>query len=185
MKILIWPASLREKSLNKRLARLIDGRLKEKGIETDLIDFSKFEMPLFDNDHLELNGIPKSTVYLSKKILINDALVIVSPEYNYGVPGPLKNAIDWLSRVRPYPTTDKICFLASASPSLSGGVKGLISLRPILSFMKAWVVPEMFSLAKADTAFESDKKLVNNELDEMLHKSLERLILATTSLKLE
>lgn len=181
MRILVFAGSLRKDSVNKKLATVIAGKLDVLGAEVDLADFREFEMPLFDGDLEVLEGIPAGTQELADRIAIADAIVIVSPEYNYGVPGPLKNAIDWLSRIRPYPTIGKICFLASAAPSMVGGARGLIAIRPALSFMGLWLSGDSFSLAQANKAFGDDGGLIDDGLDKMLDGMLDRFVKVTGS----
>lgn len=180
MKILVWPGSLREQSLNRKLACLISKKLTAFNVEVDLIDFREYPMPLFDGDIQNTSGVPETTIGLAKKISDCDGFVLVMPEYNYGVPGPVKNAIDWLSRIRPYPTSGKIGFLSSASPSLVGGARGLISVRPTLSFMGAWLMPDAFSLANAPQAFDSESSLKDDELDDMLLEMLKKFVNAAS-----
>jgi len=184
LKILIWPGSLRQGSLNRKLARAIDAKLFERGVETDHIDFRDYDMPLYDGDIEADQGLPAATTALAEKISNCDGLVLVTPEYNFGVPGPVKNAIDWMSRIKPYPTTGKTCFLASAAPGLVGGGRGLIALRPTLSFMGAWLVPDSFSLAQAGQAFGEDGGLVSEDIDNMLDGMLDQFLAAAESLKL-
>ena len=149
--------------------------------ERDLAKFREFEMPLFDGDLQAADGVPAGTQQLANRIGASDGVVIVSPEYNYGVPGPLKNAIDWLSRFRPFPTAGKTCFLASAAPGLVGGARGLIALRPALSFMGMWLSGDSFSLAQANQAMVGGK-IVDDELDEMLDGMLDRFTKVTSSI---
>ncbi|MEK9685128.1 MAG: NAD(P)H-dependent oxidoreductase [Rhodospirillaceae bacterium] len=182
MNILVWPGSLREGSLNRRLAEVIAGKLSHQGIGADLINFRDFEMPLYDGDLESSTGIPNSVSALAEKISGCDGWILVTPEYNFGVPGPVKNAIDWLSRIRPYPTSNKTCFLASAAPGLVGGARGLIALRPTLSFMGSWLVPDSFSLAEAANSFGPEGQLKDEALDKMLSQMLDKFIHATKNL---
>lgn len=185
MRILVFAASLRKASLNKKLAALIRQKLEAAGAEVDFADLGDFPMPLYDGDLEASAGIPAGTSQLADRISGADGIVIVSPEYNYGVPGPLKNAVDWLSRIRPYPTIGKPGFLASAAPSVVGGARGLIALRPSLSFMGMWLSGDSFSLASAGQAFNDDGTLKNEDLNGMLDGMLGRFVKATDSLKLD
>tara|TARA_Y100000814_G_C12271452_1_gene381923 strand:+ start:30 stop:635 length:606 start_codon:yes stop_codon:yes gene_type:complete len=184
MRIFAFAGSLRKESLNHQLAKIIGYKLQDLKFEVDLAKFSEFDMPLFDGDLQSASGIPDGTQKLADRISTADGLVIVSPEYNHGVPGPLKNAIDWLSRIRPFPTTGKPCFLASAAPGLVGGARGLIAMRPALSFMGAWISGESFSLAQANQMM-AEGKIVNDELDQMLNGMLERFTKVTASLQIK
>ena len=185
MRLFIFAASLRKESLNKKLATLIAGKLERLGADVDHADFREFDMPLFDGDLEASDGIPSGTQALADRILAADGVIIVSPEYNFGVPGPLKNAIDWLSRIRPYPTIGKPCFLASAAPSLVGGSRGIIALRPALSFMGMWLSGDSFSLAQAAQAFDEQGGIKDEALDKMLDGMLKRFVKVTGSLKIE
>ena len=82
-----------------------------------------------------------------------DALIIAAPEYNASMPGVLKNAIDWASRIRPQPFNGRHALLMSASPSMVGGNRGLWATRVPLEHLGARVYPDMFSLARAHEAF--------------------------------
>jgi len=185
MRIFIFAASLRKGSLNKKLASLIAGKLETYGVEVDHADFRAFDMPLYDGDLEASAGIPAGTQALADRISAADGTVIVSPEYNYGVPGPLKNAVDWLSRIKPYPTTGKPAFLASAAPGLVGGARGLIALRPALSFLGMWLSGDSFSLAQAGQAFDEQGGLKDEALDGMLDGMLDRFVRVTGSLKID
>ena len=93
--------------------------------------------------------------------------MISSPEYNYSVPGTLKNLIDWTSRIRPQPFKGKNILVMSASPAMAGGSRGLWHLRVPLEGLGAFVYPEMFSLSIAYDAFDpqgnlKDKNLMSN-----------------------
>ena len=185
MRLFIFAASLRKDSFNKKLATLIAGKLKGLGAEMDHADFREFDMPLFDADLEASDGIPAGTQALANRISAADGTIIVSPEYNFGVPGPLKNAIDWLSRIRPYPTIGKPGFLASAAPSLVGGSRGIIALRPSLSFMGMWLSGDSFSLAQAGQAFDEHGGIKDEVLDKMLDGMLDRFVKVTDSLKID
>ncbi|MEE2954761.1 MAG: NAD(P)H-dependent oxidoreductase [Pseudomonadota bacterium] len=181
MRILVFAGSLRKESFNKKLATIIAKKIGKLGVEVDHPNFREFLMPIYDGDLEASDGLPGGTIALGQRIGASDGLVIVSPEYNFGVPGPLKNAIDWLSRIRPYPTIGKTCFLASAAPSLVGGARGLIALRPSLSLMGMWLSGDSFSLAQAGQAFSDEDGLGDKELEKMLDGMLESFILFTKS----
>ncbi len=73
------------------------------------------------------------------------------------MPGTLKNILDWVSRVKPAPTPNLVCFLLSASPSMVGGYRGLQALRIPLETMGVIVLPDMFALAQAKTPEDVDR----------------------------
>jgi chromate reductase, NAD(P)H dehydrogenase (quinone) len=98
--------------------------------------------------------------------------VIVSPEYIASMPGSLKNAIDWLSRLHPQPFNERQWMLLSASPSMAGANRGLWSLRVPLEHLSSRVYPDMFSLAQAHQAFDDAGSLFNHELHMRLDQTI-------------
>lgn len=151
LRVLVFSASLREKSLNTVLARLAAEQAKRIGAVVDLARMEEFDVPSLDPD-MEPNAMPPGAVEFHKRLVANDAFVIASPEYNASMPGLLKNAIDWASRFRPQPFHEKHALLMSASPSMVGGNRGLWALRIPLEHLGARVFPDMFSLATAHQA---------------------------------
>jgi chromate reductase, NAD(P)H dehydrogenase (quinone) len=151
LRVLVFSASLREKSLNTVLARLAAEEARRFGAVVDLARMEEFDAPSFDPE-VEDEGMPPGAVEFNKRLHANDAFVISSPEYNGSMPGLLKNAIDWASRFRPQPFHEKHALLLSASPSMAGGNRGLWALRIPLEHLGARVFPDMFSLAVAHQA---------------------------------
>jgi NAD(P)H-dependent FMN reductase len=120
-------------------------------------------MPLYDGD-LQLDaGIPAAAERLGGRLSAAQGMLIASPEYNYSLPGSLKNAIDWLSRLKPQPLRGRSCFLLSASNNQYGGIRGLWQLRVPLEGLGVVVNPDMFTLPWAEKAFGEDGTLVDPE----------------------
>jgi chromate reductase len=90
--------------------------------------------------------------------------VISSPEYNASMPDLLKNAVDWVSRASPQPFNERHGLLMSASPSMVGGNRGLWAMRVPLEHLGAGVYPDMFSLARAHTAFDEHGGIADEQL---------------------
>ncbi len=109
MKLLIFAGSLRVDSCNKKFAREALRLVQEAGIDAELVDLKDYHMPVYDGDLETASGIPEFTVKLGKKIASADALIISTPEYNGGIPGILKNVVDWLSREKPVLLLINIC----------------------------------------------------------------------------
>ena len=164
VRVLVFAASLRAGSLNGRLAERVRWVLERHGAAVDLARMSDFDVPSFNHDVEARDGLPAGARELNRRLLANDAFVIVSPEYNASMPGHLKNVIDWVSRVRPQPFHARHALLLSASPSMAGGNRGLWSLRIPLEHLGARVFPDMFSLAQADKAFHADGELADERL---------------------
>ena len=149
MKIFAIAGSLRKDSFNRRLLEIASAVARREGAEVDLASLRDFEMPFYDGDLEAASGPPAGAQALAARITAADGLMIASPEYNYSVPAVLKNAIDWVSRLKPMPLRGKRAFLLSASLSLVGGNRGLWALRMPLEVLGVHVMPEMYSLATA------------------------------------
>jgi NAD(P)H-dependent FMN reductase len=176
MKIFLMAASLRQDSCNQRLAVVVSSILNhfdEPFIDLDFCDFRKFDMPLYDGDIESSTGLPNGVTQFIEHINSADGAIFISPEYNYSIPGPFKNLIDWVSRGKPQPWRNKPILMMSASPALAGGSRGLLQLRIPLIACGAHVFPFTFSLANADEAFDVDGKLISKQNE----KSLKRLLL--------
>ena len=173
VRILVFAASLRQGSLNGRLAALAATVAAEKGGVVDRADLVDFECPSYDGDVEAEEGIPAGAGRLRERLLGADAFLIVSPEYNASMPGALKNAIDWTSRFRPQPFNGRQGLLMSASPSMAGGNRGLWSLRIPLEHLGARVYPDMFSLSQAHQAFDAEGRIANSTLQQRFAMTIE------------
>jgi chromate reductase len=172
LRILIFSASLRQDSLNKRLAELAASVVAENGGVADLTDMSSFDCPSYNQDLESESSIPAGAEEFKNRILANDAFIISSPEYNGSMPGLLKNSIDWVSRFRPQPFNERHALLMSASPSMGGGNKALWSLRMPLEHLGANVFPNMFSLAIAHKAFSAEGEIADKTLAKRFEENL-------------
>jgi NAD(P)H-dependent FMN reductase len=172
IKILIFGAALRKDSLNEKLADLATDAVLANGATVERVRMSEFDCPSYDNDIEHDSGIPDGAQRLAARIMATDAFMIASPEYNASVPGHLKNVIDWASRTRPQPFNGKQALLLSASPSMTGGNRGLWALRIPLEHLGTRVYPDMFSLAQAHEAFAENVRIAND----LLQKRLETVL---------
>ena len=170
MKILAFAASLRQGSYNKKLIRLAADIARDAGAAVDLADFAEFDMPLFNGDMNERVGLPDGARELVRRIEAADGIMISSPEYNYSLPGTLKNAIDWVSREKPMPLRGKSGLLLAASTSVIGGIRGLWQLRIPLEGLGVMLYPDMFALASAQSAIADDGSLHDPIMNERLEK---------------
>jgi NAD(P)H-dependent FMN reductase len=168
IRVLVFAASLRQASLNRRLLAIARGIAERHGSEIDDADMSEFDCPSYDGDAERENGIPAGAQRLRDRLLACDAFIVASPEYNGSMPGLLKNTIDWASRFRPQPFNGKQGFLMSASPSMAGGNRGLWALRVPFEHLGARLYPDMFSLAQAHNAFRDDGQLNSETLQRRL-----------------
>ncbi|WP_330335276.1 NAD(P)H-dependent oxidoreductase [Streptomyces sp. NBC_00536] len=176
MHVFVLSGSSRTGSVNARLAALVAGLVVRAGATADLAYIGDFPMPPYDGDDEAGQGPPAAAGALRDRLEAAQALVIASPEYNASVPGVLKNAVDWVSRLRPQPFKDKQALLVSASPSMVGGNRGLWALRVPLEHLGARVYPDMFSLAMAHQAFGADGALVDAGLGERLGSTVDAFL---------
>ena len=156
LKVLVFAASLRAQSLNRKLATLAARAAERFGATVDLASMRDFDVPLYDGDVEMANGIPKGAQDFRSRLQASDTFIISSPEYNGSMPGTIKNLIDWTSRFRPQPFDARHGLLLSASPSLAGGNRGLWALRVPLEHLGSRIFPDMFSLAMAHKAFAGE-----------------------------
>src|SRR5690349_17531926 len=103
IKVLVFGASLRADSLNRKLADVAARAAAANGAVVDRVSMRDFDVPMYDGDLEPSAGIPAGAKALQARLLENDAFIIASPEYNASMPGILKNLIDWTSRFRPQP----------------------------------------------------------------------------------
>lgn len=175
LKLLVFAASLRAGSLNRKLAALAARVAGQYGATVDHASMRDFDVPLYDGDLEASSGIPPGAQALRDRLLANDAFVISCPEYNGSMPGTLKNLIDWTSRFRPQPFDARHALLLSASPSLAGGNRGLWALRMPLEHLGTRVFPDMFSLSMAHKAFSGDE-LADPALRARFEKNLQAFL---------
>lgn len=128
--------SLRRGSYNAALARAM-ASVTPAGMSLSAAP-SLAEIPLYDADVQE-RGFPPAVIALGDAIRHADGVMIVTPEYNYSVPGVLKNAIDWVSRLPDQPFANKPVALASASQGILGGARAQYHLRQTMVFLDAFV----------------------------------------------
>lgn len=168
LRVHVLSASARTGSHNTALAALAARRIEAAGAHVRSTNIRDFEVPLYDGDVQAERGVPDGARRLAGMLASYDATVIVSPEYNYSMPGNLKNLIDWVSRIKPWPTIGVQALLMSASPGPVGGHRGLIALRVPLEGLGARLHSDMFWLAGADRAFAADGGLADPGQDARL-----------------
>jgi chromate reductase, NAD(P)H dehydrogenase (quinone) len=174
MRILGIAGSLREGSYNRALLRTARELLPE-GVELE--EFDLRSLPLYDGD-VEAAGDPEPVVALKEAIRGADALLIATPEYNRGVPGVLKNAIDWASRPPlASPLTGKPVAIMGASTGRGGTARAQEQLRAALEYSRATVVeqPEVL-VPEAYMRFDERGEVVDEGIRAELAELLDTLI---------
>jgi chromate reductase len=136
--------SLRQASYNAMVQRALPTLAPEGLSLTEAPPFAAF--PLYNADLQTSTGFPGPVTVLADAIRAADGVIIVSPEYNYSIPGGLKNALDWVSRLPNQPFAGKPIALQSASPGPLGGGRVQYDLRRAMVFLDAFVLnkPEIF-----------------------------------------
>lgn len=174
MKLLTFAASARKDSFNKKLIHIAEKIATKMGHEIDHAEFEEFDLPLYNADVQAKDGIPPIAEKFVKRMHAADGVIISSPEYNFSIPGTLKNLIDWVSRIQPMPWNNQYILLMSASPSLVGGNRGLWAARIPLESCGSLIYPDMFSLSAAHEAFDEKNQLKNEELEKRLNTIIEK-----------
>lgn len=155
--------------------------LEEKGAAVEGFDFRAQPLPIYDADFEKEKGFPESVLLLKAAVRSADAIVLAGPEYNAGPTPLLKNAIDWVSRRRPDEGVEnewdgKVIAVISASPGQFGGVRAQSVYRSALSFLGAFVLPDLVTLPLAGDAFDHEGNLLNERTKKGLEKNMANLL---------
>jgi len=163
IKLVAFCGSLRKASFNRMALHAFIERLPA-GTSAQTIEI---DWPLYNAD-IQAQGFPDKVQAAQKAMLEADGLVLVTPEYNYGPSGVLKNAIDWLSRVTPQPFAAKPIAMLGASGGVLGTARAQYQLRQIMVFLDGRPVnkPEVM-IGQAQTRF-ADGKLADEATGKLL-----------------
>lgn len=173
MRLLCLSGSLRRESFNTKLCHEIS---TVAGEGVDVAVATLHGIPLYNADDEAADGLPSAVAALKEKVVACDGLLLSTPEYNNGIPGVFKNAIDWLSR----PTSDigrvfggKPVALIGASTGGFGTVNAQTAWLPVLRMLKVqpWF-GGAFRLSKAASAFDDDGRLADDAQREQLRAFL-------------
>lgn len=173
MHILGIAGSLRSNSFNAAALRACQPLLPS-GVTLEIADIAS--VPLYNEDVYQ-QGFPAPVQMLREKIATADALLIATPEYNYSIPGVLKNAIDWASRPPSQPFDGKPIALMSASPGALGGARSQYHLRQVFIYLNGLILnrPEVM-IAAASTKFDAAGNLTDSATRDHLAKMLLALL---------
>jgi len=163
-KILAFAGSTRVDSFNKKLVKIAASSARASGAEVTFLDLHDLPMPLYDGDLEIQQGLSDNVKKFRALLMGHNGLLISAPEYNSGISGVLKNAIDWASRPLPGEVPlacfiGKVAVIMSASPGVLGGLRGLSQVRSILSNIQVLVLSQQMAIPKADEAFDADGTL--------------------------
>lgn len=164
------PGALRVESTNRKLVREAARLYGGPYIEADI------RMPLFDEDLEIAEGIPAEAQRLFDQIAAAEAVVISSPEYNKSIPGGLKNALDWVSRIKGNPWQNKPLALVAAAAGREGGARANFALRLAMTPFQPRLLsgPEVH-VANSRNEFDADGRLANERYLKALAALMEAL----------
>lgn len=159
VRILAFAGSLRAASYNRSLLRAAVEAAPE-GMTIESFDIGV--VPLYNGD-VEAEGDPEGVAAFKAAIAAADGVLIVTPEYNHGVPGVTKNAIDWASRPpRSAPLGGKPVGIIGASPGMTGSARGQSQLRQAFEFTNSYCMPQPELLVfKAHEKFDAEGRLTD------------------------
>ena len=160
MNVFTIVGSLREKSYNMHLAKAMQQRYSDK-ISLDIAELK--DIPLYNQD--DEHNPPEAVKTFKQNIKEADAVIIITPEYNWSIPGVLKNALDWASRVDKV-FIDKKVMILGASISTAGTLRAQLQLRQVLSALRANVLPRganEVTITTAQTKIDEDTGEVTDQ----------------------
>jgi chromate reductase len=172
LKVLVICGSLRKGSYNASVARALPALAPPEITLTPAASFAKF--PIYNADDQTATGIPADVKAWCDAIRAADGVIVVSPEYNWSIPGGLKNAIDWASREKEISFKDKPVVLMSAAPGQMGGGRMQYHLRMALTAIEAqmFAKPEVFVNFAAKKIDEKTGELTDQPTKDIIKQQL-------------
>jgi chromate reductase, NAD(P)H dehydrogenase (quinone) len=172
LNILTICGSLRKNSFNAALARALPA-LAPAGLSIKSAP-AWADIPIYNHD-IQAGGFPASVTAWADAIRSADGVIIVSPEYNWTIPGGLKNAIDWTSRMKDDPFKNKSVAIQSCAGGLLGGARMQYHLRQCLTSVECVVLirPEVFVNFAAKKFDEKTLELTDQATKDMVKLQLE------------
>ena len=177
-RILIFAGSIRTGAISGRVADCAEHELASQGAETTRISLADYPLPIMDQDLEREEGVPQNAVKLAGLIAAHDAMLVATPEYNGSIPPLLKNALDWVSRVKAdaggralRPLPGKVVAICSSSDGHFAGIRSANHLRAMLAHIQLEVIAAQVSVPNGNEAFEPDGSF----RDERLRKGMTRL----------
>ena len=169
IKTLAFCGSLRKASYNRMLLKTAI-ELAPEGMSIEEGEIGG--LPLYNAD-LHQSGLPPEIRQLCERTAAADALLFVTPEYNYSIPAPLKNAIDWISRPQPQPFAGKPAAIMGATQGLYGTARSQLHLRHSMVYLDMHPVnkPEVL-IAQAQNKFDPQGKLADQTTRDVIAQHL-------------
>lgn len=167
-KIAAIAGSYRELSYNKRVLAIAARGARDAGADVTVIDLATFALPIYCVDDVDGKGFHAEALRLQDVLSEHDGFLIASPEYNGGIPGGFKNAIDWASRpndkYKMYEVfKGKTAAIMTASPGQFGGLRCIAPLRGVLTIMGVSVITNEIAVPFVAQKFDGDSTEMNDE----------------------
>lgn len=172
LKVLTICGSLRKNSYNAAIARALPALAPPELAIVPAPSYAGF--PLYNDDVRVASGAPADVEAWAAAIRAADGVIIISPEFNWSIPGPLKNAIDWVSKLKDVPFKDKPVALQSASTGQVGGARMQYHLRMTLTMVDAILFgkPEVFVNFAAKKIDEKTGELTDEPTKDVIKQQL-------------
>jgi chromate reductase len=165
LKVLGISGSLRKASFNTMALKAAQ-KLAPEGMTIEIADIS--QIPLYNED-LKAVGNPEPVEILRQQIKAADGVLFVSPEYNYSIPGVLKNAFDWASRPPEQPFNEKPGAIMGASPGMLGTARMQYDMRKSAIFVNMFMMPRPeVMIAKAAEKFDAEGNLIDEKTRQVI-----------------
>ena len=179
--ILVFAASARKESLNKKLAKAASESAGKAGATVTLVDMRDYPIPLYDGDLEAESGVPEKARALRKLMASHQGLIIASPEYNGFITPLLKNTLDWISRPDGQEDglalyRDKVALVLAASPGGFGGMRSLNLIRQLLANLGVIVLADQLAVPHAHQAFAANGTLVDEKQQVSLDRMASKLV---------
>lgn len=180
LKVLVILGSVRRGRLSERVATFVMARLDETAaVDAELIDLKVLDLPIMEERLGRIDPAPPGVPELGAKIAAADALIIVTPEYNRGYPGVLKNALDYFyAQYKRTPVA-----IVTVSNGRHGGVNAWAQLVTVLTQMGAIVVPVTVAVEVADETFSPDGEAIEPSYVRKTDRMIGELIWMASRLK--
>ena len=173
--------SLRKQSYNRALLAAAENYLPE-GVTLEQFDIA--DIPLFDQDVLDTGTYPEPVQRFRERLAAADAVLIATPEYNYSVPGVLKNALDWASRPPSPPFNGKPVAVMGASDGPWGTIRAQLHLRQVFVYLNAFPVQQpQVMVPKAREKFDEQGRLIDEAVGDQVRALVEALVNWTRRLR--
>jgi len=174
--------SLRQGSFNRLLLRAL-AEYWPTWVTYEELDIGG--LPPYNDDHNEPNPVPEAVVRFKERLAAADGYVIATPEYNYSIPGVLKNALDWASRpVATSPVRGKAVGIIGASQGTFGTVRAQLHLRQVCVFLALYPLNRPEILVRDPAAkFDADGRLVDAPTQDLLKQFADNLVTWTQRIR--